>query len=110
MNKPITTFQEDDLAQLSNSLHQPGGQAALVWRTVLITILLLMLLLSYNKTFGQTVSCTMVFSNRLNISVGKECMVTIRYDQNNENIDKQVIKIGLPINNIATFGGSTKGS
>jgi hypothetical protein len=57
------------------------------WKTIFVTVLMLSLLFSYNTVFAQNVYCTMVCNDNLNISVGNQCSVTIRYDQIMEDAD-----------------------
>ncbi len=81
MNKPFTPFKNNQAKSKAGQLLTPiGNSAGVIWRTVLLTLLMLTLLLSYNTTTAQ-VYCTMVCNDNLNISVGNECSVTILYDQ-----------------------------
>ena len=77
MNKHFTPLKNNQ----AKPIPQPvGNSASVIWRTVGLTALMLILLLSYNTSTAQ-VYCTMVCNDNLNVSVGNECSVTIRYDQ-----------------------------
>jgi len=81
MNKPFTPLKNNQAKPTVGQLPRPvGNSASVIWRTVGLTALMLILLLSYNTTTAQ-VYCTMVCNDNLNISVGNECSVTIQYDQ-----------------------------
>ncbi len=81
MNKPFTPLKNNQAKPTVGQLPQPlGNSVSVIWRTVGLTALMLLLLLSYNTTTAQ-VYCTMVCNDNLNVSVGNECSVTIYYDQ-----------------------------
>ena len=80
MNKPFTPLNNNHPRQ--NVAPVPsvvGSSSKVIWKTVLVTGLVLGLLLSHNTAFSQY--CTMVCNDNLNYSVGNECSVTVRYDQ-----------------------------
>jgi len=81
MNKPFTPLKNNQAKLTVGQLPaRVGNPASVIWKTVLLTLLMLTLLLSYNTTSAQ-VYCTMVCNDNLNVSVGNECSVTIQYDQ-----------------------------
>ena len=87
MNRPLTPLQTDSPFELGGRTKQIQVQnAGFVWRTILLTLFMLGLLLSYNAAFSQTY-CTMICNDYLNVSVGNDCSVTLNYDQIMEDAD-----------------------
>ncbi|MEM6321028.1 MAG: cohesin domain-containing protein [Bacteroidota bacterium] len=82
MNKPFTPLQNKARkATSAKAIPVTAGSATgIVWKTVILTIFLLGLLLSFNTAYAQNVYCTMVCNDNLNISIGNQCSVTVRYD------------------------------
>jgi len=81
MNKPFTPLKNNQTKLTAGQLPLAEvNPTRVIWKTVFLTLLMLVLLLSYNITTAQ-VYCTMVCNDNLNISVGNECSVTILYDQ-----------------------------
>ena len=90
MNKPFTPLKNNQTKLTAGQLSpSKGNPARVIWKTVFLTVLMLILLLSYNTTTAQ-VYCTMVCNDNLNISVGNECSVVIRYDQIMEDGDNSL--------------------
>ncbi len=84
MNKPFTPLKNNQ-SSITTAGQIPrvvGNSAKVIWKTVILTIFMLSMLLGYNDAFAQSnVHCTMVCNDDLNISVGNDCSVTIYYDQ-----------------------------
>ncbi|MEM1121031.1 MAG: cohesin domain-containing protein, partial [Bacteroidota bacterium] len=92
MNKPFTPLKNSPSDQTKVAPSTVGGATEVIWKTIFLTILMLVLLLSYNTANAQyqNAYCTMVCNDDLNISVGNGCSVTIRYDQILEDGDNSI--------------------
>ncbi len=90
MNEPFTPFNNVNPKNGERQqFPQKGETIQTIWKTIFLTLLMLILLLGYNQAFAQPY-CTMVCNDNLNISIGNECSATILYDMILEDGDNSM--------------------